>query len=171
MNVTISGTRSTHDRHEVSYYDAFRVSLLPLAMGDAKFLVGGAIGMDYRALGYLLELGKAHNVTIVVPATLERQPEQVKGRLYDAISQGARIVELHAPDFPSGRAYHARNRWMLNRSAFGLFYPQLDQPHKGGTWELMEVAIEKDMPRTVIPVPGGLKDLNARMPVATRNGL
>jgi hypothetical protein len=133
-------------------------------MADAKFKVGGAIGMDHHALGYLIELGKASNVTIVVPGRLEQQPESVKPRIYGAISEGALLVQLQAPDFPSAGAYHDRNRWMLNRSEFGLFYPLMGQ-HKGGTHELLKEAQRRDMPRTVVPVPGGLAPA---MPLSAR---
>jgi predicted Rossmann fold nucleotide-binding protein DprA/Smf involved in DNA uptake len=165
LHVTISGTRATHESYEGAYYAAFKVSLLPLAMGGAKFHVGGARGIDHLALGYLMELGKASNVTIVVPGRLEQQPHEVKPRLYQAISEGALLIQLQAIDFPSAPAYHARNRWMLNRSEYLAAYPLVGEDRKGGTWTTINEAMRRDMPRTVVPVPGGLAPA---MPLSAR---
>jgi predicted Rossmann fold nucleotide-binding protein DprA/Smf involved in DNA uptake len=150
MRITITGTRDVPEaagRCEA----LFERYLAPYATGGHSFFVGGAVGIDTLALDWLIP--RRAPVTVVVPATVEDQPPPARDRIRHAQQAGlAEVVELRHPDFPEAEAYHARNRYMVDRSAFVIGYP-LASTKVGGTWYTIEYAASKDMPRLIVPVP------------------
>jgi hypothetical protein len=125
--------------------------LRPFADSDAHFYLGGAAGIDTVALGWLAEHTQA-SLTVVVPCTVADQPAaasdairrwKLKGRL-------AAVVELRADKLGTS-AYHARNRWMVDRSGFVIGFPRGTEP-TSGTWYTVNYAAEQGKPRLVVPV-------------------
>lgn len=170
MDVTISGTRATTHQHRHFYQGVFGSFLFPLTKVEFNcFYVGGARGIDQLALGFLLEQQVGHRTTIVVPKKVEDQPKDVQALIFTAISKhGSKLVELNRLDFPSPAAYHARNDYMVDRSHFVAAFPLAGGGKTGGTWQVIKTAIERDMPRVVVPVPGGVRDLMPELPLASR---
>ncbi len=69
---------------------------------------------------------------------MEDQPPPARDRIRHAQQAGlAEVVELRDPDFPKAEAYHARNRYIVDRSAFVIGYP-LASTKVGGTWYTIE---------------------------------
>lgn len=168
MNITISGTRATNEKHEDFYHDVLRTFVLPMTVGDNHFYVGGAQGWDHEALKFLLEMQAGHKTTIVVPKRVEDQPRGVQGLIFAAsFKHGAHIHEMNRVDWPSASSFYARNDYMLDRSEY-LFACPLMGDGGGGTRYCIKGAIERDMPRTVIPIPGGDASLNAYLPISAR---
>lgn len=152
MRITITGTRGVPEaagRCEI----LFERYLAPYATRGNGFFVGGAVGIDTLALDWLTARGAP--VTVVVPATVDDQPDPARDRIRAAQrARLAEVVELRHPDFPEAEAYHARNRYMVDRSGFVIGYP-LAGASGGGTWYTIEYAAAKGMPRLIVPVPAG----------------
>lgn len=149
-SVTITGTRSIGDVAVVSVTDAFNAYLRPFAAPDAHFYLGGAAGIDTVALDWLAEHTPAV-LTVVVPCTVADQPASA-GEAITRWSQRGRhveIVELDAPKLGTP-AYHARNRWMVDRSGFVIGFPRGTEP-TSGTWYTVNYAAEQGKPRLVVP--------------------
>ena len=150
-SVTITGTRSVDKAAESRLGTVFTDYLRPFADPDAHFYLGGAAGIDTAALEWLAEHTQVA-LTVVVPCTVTDQPPVAT----DAIarwSQRARlvqVVELGASRL--GRpAYHARNRWMVDRSGFVIGFPRGTDP-ASGTWYTVNYSAEQGKPRLVVPV-------------------
>ena len=118
MNITVTGPRElSPDAADRCETEAFERYLAPFVEGGHTFFVGGAAGVDTLALRWLV----AHRapVTIVVPATVEDQPGEAGGPIRQARQATlAEVVELDHPSFPEPEAHQARNRYMVDRSAF-----------------------------------------------------
>jgi hypothetical protein len=149
--VTITGTRSIATESEARLLSLFDDYLRPFADPNAHFYLGGAAGIDTAALDWLAEHTQA-GLTVVVPCTVADQPTvageairrwQRRGRL-------AEVVELRADELGTS-AYHARNRWMVDRSGFVIGFPQGTEP-TSGTWYTVNYAAEQSKPRLVVPL-------------------
>lgn len=150
-SVTISGTRSIGDVAVVSLAEAFNAYLQPFATPDTHFHLGGATGIDTAALDWLAEHTQAV-LTVAVPCTVTDQPVGASEAIMRWRRRGrlAKIVELEAPKL-STPAYHARNRWMVDRSDFVIGFPRGTEP-TSGTWYTVNYAAEQGKPRLVVPV-------------------
>ena len=149
MRITITGTRDLPDPPGATEV-LLEEHLGPYAAAGHGFFVGGAMGVDTLALEWLLT--RRAPVTVVVPATVEDQPTPARDRIRQAERAGlAEVVELRHPDFPKTEAYHARNRWMADRSELVIGFP-LAGRGGGGTWYTLDYAASKDMPRLIIPI-------------------
>jgi predicted Rossmann fold nucleotide-binding protein DprA/Smf involved in DNA uptake len=147
--VTITGTRSVDSNARLpSLFDDF---LRPFADPGAHFYLGGALGIDTAALHWLAEQAQAA-LTVVVPCTVTDQPPaaseairhwQGRGRLTD-------VVELRARTLGTD-AYHARNRWMVDRSGLVIGFPRGTES-ASGTWQTVNYAAAQGKPRLVVPV-------------------
>ncbi len=150
MRITITGTRDIDDAGAEHYQELFDRFLAPFATGGNQFFVGGAVGIDTHALGWLT----VHRlpVTVVVPATVDDQPDPAAGliRKVQRDALGA-VVELAHPAFPEAEAYHARNRWMVDRSQFTIGFPRQGQ-ESSGTWYTLDYTAAKGLPRLIVPV-------------------
>jgi hypothetical protein len=150
MNITITGPRAippaADDRCEV----LFERYMAPFVRDGHEFFVGGAVGIDTLALEWLIT--RRSPVTVVVPATVEDQPAPAHERIRHAQRAGlARIVELRHPNFPEPDAYHARNRYMVDRSALVIGFPRRGSSSEG-TGYTLEYAVSKGTPRLIVPL-------------------
>ncbi|MFD0291972.1 hypothetical protein [Streptomyces sp. NPDC127118] len=147
--VAITGTRSTDHRPRDEYLALFATYLG--AFARSAFYVGGAKGIDTLALLWLAESTHA-DVTVVVPGTVAEQPEEARQSISHArnLKRIKKIVELGAPDL-SAEAYHARNRWMVDRSALTIGFPHSAAP-SSGTWQTIGYAADQGKPRLIVPV-------------------
>jgi hypothetical protein len=149
--VTITGARSIPAESTLLLPGLFDSYVAPLAGPDAHFYLGGAAGIDTAALDWLAARSRA-SLTVVVPCTVADQPvvaaESVR-RWRDA-RRLAQVVELEA-DRLGTAAYHARNRWMVDRSGFVIGFPRGAEP-TSGTWYTLNYAAALGKPRLVVPV-------------------
>jgi hypothetical protein len=149
MRIAITGTRDLPDPPGATEA-LLEEHPRPYAAAAHGFFVGGAVGVDTHALEWLLT--RRAPITVVVPATIEDQPAPARDRIRQAERAGlAEVVELRHPDFPKAEAYHARNRWMVDRSELIIGFP-LAGRGGGGTWSTLDYAAWKDMPRLIIPI-------------------
>ncbi|MEV6444765.1 hypothetical protein [Amycolatopsis sp. NPDC051716] len=148
-HVTITGTRSIPVKSELpGLFDDY---LRPFAAPDAHFYLGGAAGIDTAALDWLADRSQA-SLTVVVPCAVADQPAAAAAsiRRWQDASRLVQVVELGA-DRLGTAAYHARNRWMVDRSGFVIGFPRgTDQA--SGTWYTVNYAAEQGKPRLVVPV-------------------
>lgn len=148
--VTVTGTRSTGHRALDSYRHLFEDYLKPFAIAGTRFYLGGAAGIDSLALLWLASESAAV-LSVVVPAKLADQPADARhaisvvrkaGRLDKTIELGKQI---------STPGYHARNRWMVDRSSFVIGFPHGDNPASGTAYTL-GYAASLNLPRLEVPV-------------------
>jgi hypothetical protein len=149
--VTITGTRSTSHRSLDEYRALFEEYVRPFTRPGVRFYLGGAKGID--SLGLLWLAGETEvDVTVAVPAKVADQPADARyaiatareaERLDELVELGA---ELHTP------GYHARNRWMVDRSDFVIGFPRTGNSAGSGTVYTLDYAAEQGKPRLVVPV-------------------
>ncbi len=148
--VTITGTRATAEV-AVDIEEAFREYVLPFADTGTHFYLGGAAGVDRVGLQWLAEHTSV-GLTAVVPRVVADQPASAaevvaewneRGRLTEVVELGAAVLNK--------TAYHARNRWMVDRSEFVIGFPFGDDP-TSGTWYTLNYAAEHGKPRLVVPL-------------------
>ncbi|AKH86902.1 hypothetical protein AA958_19405 [Streptomyces sp. CNQ-509] len=148
--VTITGTRATGHRPHGDYTRLFDTYLAPFA-SDAErvFYLGGALGIDSLALAWLAET-TAVQLVVVVPGTLAQQPAEARSAVARHRARITEIVELRAAALNTA-AYHARNRYMVDRSGMTIGFP-----HAGGagsgTWQTLDYTAELGKPRLIVPV-------------------
>jgi predicted Rossmann fold nucleotide-binding protein DprA/Smf involved in DNA uptake len=146
--VTITGTRSTGHRPPSDYPALFEEFIRPFATPSTRFYLGGATGIDSLGLLWLADETKA-NLTVAVPAKLVDQPADARHAI--ATAQAANrldeLVELCGEARTPG--YHARNRWMVDRSDFVIGFPHGEG---GGTVYTLNYAAEQGKPHLVVPV-------------------
>jgi len=149
--VTITGTRSVEHVSVADLVDGFDAYLRPFADPVTHFYLGGAAGIDTLALQWLAEHTDAA-LTVVVPCTVADQPASAVEAIvhWSRRDRLAEIVELNAPTLDTP-AYHARNRWMVDRSGFVIGFPR-GTDLASGTWYTLTYAAEQGKPRMVVPV-------------------
>ncbi|PWW64565.1 hypothetical protein DFQ13_103539 [Actinokineospora spheciospongiae] len=149
--VTVTGTRSITGECEAQLPDLFDGYLRPFADAESHFHLGGAAGIDTAALEWLAAHTPA-SLTVVVPCTVADQPAVANEaiRRWQGRGRLAEVVELGAGKLGTS-AYHARNRWMVDRSGFVIGFPHGTQP-TSGTWYTVDYAAEQGKPRLVVPV-------------------
>ncbi|MFK0116341.1 hypothetical protein [Streptomyces sp. NPDC090994] len=147
-SVTITGTRSTGHRGPTEYTALFGEYLGPFADG-AHFYVGGARGIDSLALLWLARNTEA-GLTVVVPGTVEQQPEEARQAIVRVRDRLTDIVQLRAPELNTA-AYHARNRWMVDHSAMTIGFPRAGQA-QSGTWQTLTYTRDMGKPHLIVPV-------------------
>lgn len=148
-HVAITGTRSIPAESELSgLFDGY---LRPFADPDAHFYLGGAAGIDTAVLDWLAAYSQA-SLTVVVPCAVADQPEAAAAsiRRWREAGRLVEVVELGA-DRLGTAAYHARNRWMVDRSDFVIGFPRGTEP-TSGTWYTVNYAAEQGKPRVIVPV-------------------
>ncbi|MGW4042920.1 hypothetical protein [Streptomyces sp. NPDC004721] len=146
--VTITGTRSTSHKPLDEYAQLFTAFLGPFAT-DAHFYIGGARGIDSLTLLWLAGNTEAA-ITVAVPGTVCQQPAEARqaiARVRDRISE---VVELAAPELNSA-SYHARNRWMVDRTSMTIGFPRAGQL-QSGTWQTLNYTRDQGKPHVVVPI-------------------
>ncbi len=148
-HVTITGTRSIPA--EVELAGLFDDYLRPFADPDAHFYLGGAAGIDTAALDWLADCSQT-SLTVVVPCAVADQPAAAAASIHRWRDTGrlAAVVELGA-DRLGTAAYHARNRWMVDRSSFVIGFPRGANP-TSGSWYTLNYAAEQGKPRLIVPI-------------------
>ena len=149
--VTVTGSRCTEHREPAEYGLLFETYLRPFAGEGSHIYVGGALGIDTLALSWLAEHTVAA-LTVAVPCTLADQPEQARQTVLRATRRAQRVslVELCASQLGT-EAYHARNRWMVDRSDLVIGFPHGDDP-RSGTWYTIHYGAEQGRPRLIVPI-------------------
>ncbi|MER5890952.1 hypothetical protein ABT160_44645 [Streptomyces sp. NPDC001941] len=146
--VAITGTRDTGHRGEGDYERLFERYLAPFAF-DAHFYVGGAVGIDTLCLLWLARATTAR-ITVVVPGTVSQQPAAARRAVTVAAHRVGELVELGAAPLHSP-AYHARNRWMVDRAELTVGFPHGTKP-SSGTWQTLDYTAASGKPRLIVPV-------------------
>lgn len=148
--VTITGTRATADV-AVDVEQALQEYVLPFAKAGVHFYLGGAAGIDTMGLRWLAEHTSV-GLSVVVPRFVVDQPASATGAVaeWNECGRLAEVVELGAAELDTA-AYHARNRWMVDRSEFVIGFPFGDDP-ASGTWYTLNYAAEHGKPRLVVPL-------------------
>ncbi|WP_119731479.1 hypothetical protein [Thermomonospora amylolytica] len=149
--VTITGTRSTGHRRDEEYDALFAAYVRPFALPGVRFYLGGAVGIDSLALAWLARETSVR-LSVVVPATLADQPPEARGVVADVRRRGRldELVELGGRTRTEG--YHARNRWMVDRSDFVIGFPLADAQEGGGTGYTLGYAASQHKPRLIVPI-------------------
>ncbi|MBT2676232.1 hypothetical protein J7E95_36695 [Streptomyces sp. ISL-14] len=146
--VAITGTRSTGHRSLDEYALLFADYLGPFAQ-DAHFYIGGAKGIDSLSLLWLAG-NTAADITVVTPGTVDQQPAEARQAIARTRERIKEVVELGAPELKTP-AYHARNRWMVDRSHMAIGFPHGDDP-SSGTWQTLNYTADQGKPRLIVPV-------------------
>jgi hypothetical protein len=150
--IAISGTRSTGHRPLGDYRQLFAEYIAPFSLPGTRFYIGGASGIDSLTLLWLASETRTELV-VVVPGALSDQPADARHAV--AVVRGhdrlGELVQLTHPAHPSAEAYHHRNRWMVDRSAFVIGFPRAGVA-EGGTWQTLDYAAEHRKPRLILPV-------------------
>lgn len=148
--VTVTGTRSVGHRQLHSYRQLFEDYLKPFAGAGTRFYVGGAAGIDSLALLWLASESAAV-LSVVVPVTLAEQPADARHAISTTRRDGRldEVVELGGQAGAAG--YHARNRWMVDRSDLVIGFPHGDDPASGTVYTLGYAASLRK-PRLEVPV-------------------
>ncbi|GEC08540.1 hypothetical protein SSP24_61950 [Streptomyces spinoverrucosus] len=60
------------------------------------------------------------------------------------------LLELGAAELETP-AYHAPNRWMVDRSSMTIGFPRGDDP-SSGTWQTLNYTADQGKPRLIVPV-------------------
>ncbi|MFJ6571942.1 hypothetical protein ACIQNU_31520 [Streptomyces sp. NPDC091292] len=150
LAVAITGTRST-GHHEIDWYaDLFERYVRPWVQDSTHFHIGGATGIDSLTLLWLAGNSKA-KITVVTPGTLGQQPPEARQAVERCRNRIDGIVELAAAELRSA-AYHARNRYMVDRSDMVIGFPLGRSDATSGTWHTINYGAESGKPRLIIPV-------------------
>lgn len=151
LTITITGTRSTGHREVTWYAGLFARYLGPFAdSGASHFYVGGAKGIDSLALLWLAR-NSASRITVVVPGAVVQQPTEAQRVMDECRERIAELVELGAADLRTA-AYHARNRWMVDRSDMVIGFPVEGPKGTSGTWQTIDYGAHRGKPRLIVPV-------------------
>lgn len=145
--VAITGTRKTGHRSLDEYGDLFAAYLRPFA--DSHFYIGGASGIDSLTLLWLAGSTSAQ-LTVVVPGTVDQQPADARQAIARTKDRVKETVELGAGELRTP-AYHARNRWMVDRASMTIGFPHAAEP-TGGTWQTLNYTAQQGKPRLIVPV-------------------
>lgn len=113
---------------------------------------GGALGADSVALRAALELrrGGRPRLVVVVPDTLAAQPVETR----EVSRRADELVELGRPIAAADRwrAYHLRNRWMVDRASLVLAF--WDGAPRSGTGATVAYARRRGVTVRVVAVEG-----------------
>jgi hypothetical protein len=148
MRITITGPPEVPEAAE-RWQVLFEWYVGPFAHSGHDFFVGGGAGIDTLALQWLV-MHRAP-VTVVVPATVEDQPDEARERIRETERAVlAEVVELRHPEFPDAAAYQARDRYMVDRSSLVIGYAPPDGDSEAA-WSALEYAASKGIPRLIVP--------------------
>ncbi|ARX85193.1 MULTISPECIES: LOG family protein [Streptomyces] len=147
--VAVTGTRDTGHLRPDAYAELFRSYLGPFATRDARFYVGGAKGIDSMSLIWLAGNTPAA-ITVVVPGRVDQQPDEARQAIARTRDRIEEVVELRAPELKTP-AYHARNRWMVDRAGMTIGFPHHSE-ESSGTWQTLNYTRDQGKPRLIVPV-------------------
>ncbi|MEW2161295.1 hypothetical protein AB0950_39875 [Streptomyces sp. NPDC007189] len=150
LAAAITGTRETGHRELVWFSDLFGTYLAPWASDDTHFYIGGAKGIDSLTLLWLAGNAQAR-ITVVVPGTVAQQPAEARQAIERCRERIAEVVELGAAELRAP-AYHARNRYMVDRAQMVIGFPLEGPAGASGTWQTINYAASQGKPRLIVPV-------------------
>ncbi|WP_016905225.1 MULTISPECIES: hypothetical protein [Streptomyces] len=150
MQLTVTGTRRTGHRKPTWYTDLFAKYLGPFARSGAHFYIGGAKGIDSLTLLWLAEKSEGR-ITIVAPGTIAEQPAEARQAIAGCCGRIDGVVELGAHPLRTP-AFHARNRWMVDRSDMVVGFPLEGPEGNSGTWQTLNYCAYQSKPRLIVPV-------------------
>ncbi|MEU6825556.1 hypothetical protein ABZ921_33505 [Streptomyces atriruber] len=148
--MAITGTRSTGHRDLAWFNDLFGTYLGAFAKDEAHFYIGGVVGIDSLSLLWLAGNTKSQ-ITIVAPGTVEQQPDDARQAISKCRNRISEVVELGADELRTV-AYHARNRWMVDRSDMVIGFPLEGPEGNSGTWQTLNYGAQRGKPRLIVPV-------------------
>lgn len=150
QTVTITGTRSTGHRALTEYQEMFEEYVRPFASPGVRFHLGGASGIDSLCLLWLAAKTETE-IVVAVPAMFADQPADARHAIA-TVSEAGRLVELAELGGEARTSgYHARNRWMVDRSELTIGFPRRGV-QGGGTWYTLDYTAKQDKPRMVMPI-------------------
>jgi hypothetical protein len=134
--VTITGARAVEHLSVEELVGVFEAYVLPFAVAEAEFYVGGAVGVDTAVLEWLAG-ETAAAVTVVVPRTVRDQPDVASAAIVKW-SEAGRLKELVELDIDEVGidAYLARNRWMVDKSDLVIGFPRSGDQGSGTGYTL-----------------------------------
>ncbi|MFF3190573.1 hypothetical protein [Streptomyces misionensis] len=150
LAVAITGTRQTGHRELGWYVDLFGRYLAPWATPDTRWYVGGARGIDSLSLLWLAGNSRSR-ITVVVPGTVAQQPAEARQAIERCRDRIEEIVELGATELRAP-AFHARNRWMVDRAQMVIGFPLAGPEGASGTWQSINYAASQGKSRLIVPV-------------------
>ncbi len=149
--MTITGARAVEHLSAEELVEMFEAYVLPFAVAEARFYVGGAVGVDTAALEWLAEATGAA-VTVVVPRTVRDQPDIASEAIlkWDEAGRLAELVELDIDEVGID-AYLARNRWMVDKSDLVIGFPRSGD-QGSGTGYTLGYAASQGKALLVVPI-------------------
>ncbi|MEV8124126.1 hypothetical protein AB0P07_08425 [Streptomyces sp. NPDC085944] len=150
LAAAITGTRQTGHRELAWFGDLFGQYLAPWATPDTQFYIGGARGIDSLSLLWLAGNSRSR-ITIVVPGTVAQQPAEARQAIERCRDRIDGVVELGAAELRTP-AFHARNRYMVDRADMVLGFPLEGAEGASGTWQTINYAAAQGKPRLIVPV-------------------
>lgn len=152
-SIAVTGSRDTGGRNEAEFENLLAAYLGPFADADSHWQLGGASGIDTLALSWLLRHSVSH-LTVAVPVRLADQPADARAPVENARAIGRldQLVELAHPEGRGEAAYEIRNRWLVDHSALVVGFPLTSEPDGSGTWQTLQYAARRKLPRLVIPL-------------------
>lgn len=150
LAVAITGTRQTGHREIAWFSDLFARYLAPWATPDTRFYIGGARGIDSLSLLWLAGHSTSR-ITVVVPGTVAQQPADARKAIERCRGRIAEVVELGAAELRT-LAFHARNRYMVDRAQFVIGFPLTGPEGQAGTWQTLNYAASQGKPRLIVPI-------------------
>lgn len=153
ISIAVTGSRELGPRIEEDLVGAFNAFLLPFARLGARWVLGGAAGIDTMVLHWLTELDHPGSGMVVVPVTVADQPREAQLSIQAARDHGRQIkvIELCHPFGVGPAAWTARNMFMVDQSQLVIGFPATDLPDQSGTWETLEYARRRQ--RALLTVP------------------
>ncbi|MFF9284334.1 hypothetical protein [Streptomyces griseosporeus] len=150
LAAAITGTRQTGHRETPWYNALFGTYLAPWATDDADFYIGGAIGIDSLTLLWLAA-NSTSRITVVVPGTVAQQPAEAQHAIERCRERITEIVQLGASELRTP-AFHARNRYMVDRAQMVIGFPIAGPEGQSGTWQTLNYAASQGKPRLIVPI-------------------
>jgi predicted Rossmann fold nucleotide-binding protein DprA/Smf involved in DNA uptake len=153
ISAAVTGSRELGPRTRAGVIAAFDTLLLPFARLGARWVLGGAAGIDTMVLDWLTGLDHPGSSLVVVPVTVADQPPEAQRAIRAARDRGGRIevVELRHPAGVGPAAWTARNMFMVEQSQIVIGFPATDRPDQSGTWETLNYARRSQ--RALLTVP------------------
>jgi predicted Rossmann fold nucleotide-binding protein DprA/Smf involved in DNA uptake len=151
IDVAVTGSRDTDRRGPETIANQFAAFLGPFVGSGARFVLGGAAGIDTLALAWLA--GAGARCIVAVPVAVADQPVSAQEAIQAAIEAAAieRVVELAHPDGIGLPGWDARNRWLVDHSAAVVGFPASVEPDASGTWDTLRYAARRGRATLVIP--------------------
>jgi hypothetical protein len=154
QGVTITGTRDTNGIRKMALRTLFFSVAKPFDSSLTTWYVGGAKGIDTEFLEWVVDntMGRVH---IVVPDIVKTQPLAARIVIEKALESDHLTAKVSLTELAGGQnanSYHARNRYMVDRSQAIIGFPHATQPSRGTYYTLRYAEQSRNLPRFIWPV-------------------